>query len=93
VFAEFMGRYLVKVSVVGLASSGLSCVLIRRQLGSLFRFSPLIVSKGVELRSDRANLFLEFGVLVLEVLLLRFDLCRVSSDVLDDVTLLCYDLY
>jgi hypothetical protein len=38
--AESVGRYLVKVSVAGLASSGLSCVLIRRQLGSLFGSSP-----------------------------------------------------
>jgi hypothetical protein len=44
------------------------------------------------LRSDGANLFLKFGVLVLEVRLLRFDLCQLSSHVLDGVTLLCYDL-
>lgn len=45
VLAESVGRYLVKVSVAGLASSGLSCVLIRRQLGSLFGSSPFVVSE------------------------------------------------
>jgi hypothetical protein len=36
--ASSIERYLVKVLVVGSASSGLSCVLIRRQLGSPFGF-------------------------------------------------------
>jgi hypothetical protein len=43
VLAESVGRYLVKVFGVGSASLGTGCVLIRRQLGSLFRFSLLVV--------------------------------------------------
>jgi hypothetical protein len=43
-------------------------------------------------RLEGADLPLEFGVLALEVLLLRFDLCQVSSNVFDNAALLCYGL-
>lgn len=37
-----LGRYLVKLVSVLSELSGLGCVLIRMQLGSLFRFSGLL---------------------------------------------------
>jgi hypothetical protein len=41
--AESVGRYLVKAVSLLSAASGFSCVLIRRQLDSLFSFSALVV--------------------------------------------------
>ena len=42
-----MGRYLVKVAPVLSELAGSGCVLIRTQLGSLFRFSVLVNPDGL----------------------------------------------
>jgi hypothetical protein len=54
----------------------------------------------IELRSERTDLLLEFGVLALKALLFRFDLYEVGSDafddavlVRDDAALLCYNFF